>query len=887
MPEKVSRKLAKRFHVNPEQVRELLGLLQDGLRPMFILRYRKDLAANLNADDIYSLAQDGRRLELLDKERRKFIKKLQEQEVLTEELEQRIQSAETMRELIDYYVPFRPRKHSRSRQAYAQGLEVFAHTVFAQDEPIPLMSEAAAEHVDAEKELDSVGAVLDGVFHIICDWVAEEKSHRDRQRDVLREQGEIVSRRGTKSLPPRLRSEFKEFIGFQAKIKDVHPHQMMSLIRGRRLKALSFRIEAPLLAMCKSAADLYMSGGAEQFSQIDARFHESETIPEGEQLGELSGAEFLYFCIRESLCEVLSPILTREFERELGSEAENMALEIVRRNLRGMLMLKPSTGQRVLGIWPGYRTGCKLAALDEGGSVLETGVVYPHTPRLETDEAMAQIAELVRKHKLGVAVIGEGNALQETEALICEVIAQQCPELRYVVVDSTAVQGYASSHLAEKELPSLPPELRTAVSIGRRFLDPLSELTKVNLSAFCLEQIADDVNSAALKTATARVAEECVALVGVDLNDAPETLLRCVPGLAGTAPADVVDYRASRGPFPDRKALRDVPKVDEQTWRRTVGFVRVRDSKNPLDRTRIHPDNYPVAESILNQLGVVLEGLDGPEAREQIKTRRGEIDFSSLEKQFGVHYLLIKGILDELVEPWPDPRMQEQGPVLRQRPLTFEDLKADQVLAGTVRKIVGFGVFVDVGVGEDGLVHISELSDHFVQSPYDVVTVGEQLKVRVIEVDSEKRRIALSMRPPGSRRLPPRKGPPRPRPDTRAGSPGADHAVAAGRHAPRGGHAPQSTVGAESRRVQKAASYKVAAGAHPHGQAGQETDEEHGKLAPQKGEKQAHTPRRRPSCCGNWPSPTSKNEASPAGDDGLPGQPSRADHPVHRAHRPA
>jgi len=813
---------------------------------MFILRYRKDLAANLNADDLHSLAQDGRRLELLDKERRKFLKKLQEQEVLTEELEQRIQSAETMRELIDYYVPFRPRKHSRSRQAYAQGLEVFAHTVFAQDEPISLMSEAAAEHVDTEKGLDKVGAVLGGIFHIICDWVAEEKSHRDKQREVLREQGEMVSRRGTKSLPPRLRSEFKEFVGFRAKVKDLHPHEMMSLIRGRRLKALSFRIEAPLLTMCRSAADLYMSGGAEQFNQIDARFHDSETIPEGEQLGELSGAEFLYFCIRESLCEVLSPILTRELERELSSEAENLALEIVRRNIRGMLMLKPATGQRVLGIWPGYRTGCKLAALDGGGSVLETGIVYPHTPRLETDEARTQIAELVRKHELGVAVIGEGNALQETEALICEVIAQECPELRYVVVDSTAVQGYASSHLADKELPSLPPELRAAVSIGRRFLDPLSELTKVNLSAFCLEQIADDVNSAALKTATARVAEECVASVGVDLNDAPETLLRCLPGLTGTAVTELVDYRASRGPFPDRKALRDVPKVDEQTWRRAVGFVKVRDSKNPLDRTRIHPDNYPVTESILNQLGVALEDLDGPAVREQIKSRRGEIDFSSLEKQFGVHYLTIKDILDELVEPWPDPRMKEQGPVLRQRPLAFEDLKADQMLAGTVRKIVGFGVFVDVGVGEDGLVHISELSDRFVPSPYDVVTVGEQLKVRVIEVDSEKRRIALSMRPPGSRRSAPRKGPPRRRPETRAGSRGADHAAPSERHAPRGGHAPQSTVGSQSRRMQKAASYKAGAGAHPPGQARQETDEEHGKQAPQKGEKQPQTRQKAP-----------------------------------------
>ena len=624
MSEKAFKKLSRQYHLGTEQFDELLRLLQAGQSPLYVLRYRKELAANLSVQDLDDIVGEARRLESLEKEKQKILKKLQDQGILNEELQGKIDGAETLRELIDYYVPFRPRKRSRSRQALEQGLEPLARKVFAQEEAISLMSDAAAPHVDPEKGLKDVGEVLDGVFHIVCDWIAEEKSHRDKQRELVREQGTVVSNRTGESAPAWLRNEFKEYFEFESKLKAMRAHQFLRLMRGRRLKVIQFSIRPPLGAMCLTAAELYMAGVAEEFNRIDSSFADMETIPEGEKLGELTGPEFLYFCIRRSLSGILAPILTRELERELAKEAEALALDMVRRRMRSALMTRPMKGRRVLAVCPGYRTGCKLAALDESSAVLESCIVYPHTPQLDVAGAKSKIVELIQKHGLTVAVIGDGTASAETESLLSEIIAESCREFRYAVLDEEAANEYAGSAVAEKELPGMGADIQKAVFLGREFLEPLLELSKVNLRALCPAYYAADIGIAALKKAISRVLGECVAEVGVELNSAPISLLKHVPGLNIVTAQEILGYRAAKGQFEGRAQLREVPKIEEETWRQAVGFVKVAGSTNPLDTTRIHPDNYPVATAILGLLGVQSGNLADEQVREEIKKRRAD-----------------------------------------------------------------------------------------------------------------------------------------------------------------------------------------------------------------------------------------------------------------------
>lgn len=812
MPDKALKRLAKHHNLNVEQLAELLRLLQDEEDVHYLLRYRKDLSGGFDAEQVEQLVEENRELEDLERERRKILSKLEEQEELSESLRAKIAGAETLCDLIDHYVPFRPRKRSRSRQALAHGLEPLAKAILAQEAPKSLMSEAAAPFVGEDEAVGSLGAVLDGAFHIVCDWMAEEKAHREKQRAVLQEGAVLRARTGRKSIAARLRGEFKEYLSLRTNVKDVHPSQTLALMRGRRLKVLEFGIEAPLIAMCHTAAGLYMAGGAGQFDQIDSQFHDVEAIPAGEALGELSRVEFLYFCIRHSLCEVLAPILVRELQRDLNKKAEDFAVGAVRRTLHRLLMEPPQSGRPVLGIWPGYRTGCKLAAVDADGRVLETTIVFPHTPQLETAAAKEKALELIRKHNLSLAAIADGTAAQETEALLSEVIAEGAPELRYAVVSGEGVSAYCGTQAANDELPGLSPDHQAAVSTARRLLDPLAELTKLGFRSLCNSPYIQDVNGALLKRAVAGVVEHCVAQVGADLNTAPASLLKLLPALDAASAAEVVKWRSEKGPFSSRAQLRDVPKVDEKTWRQAVGFVRVKASANPLEITRIHPDHYQVAMEMLQKMGVEVDALATEEGRAQVAEKRGEVNFGEMEKESELHYLVLKDMLDEMVQPWPDPRVSESGPVLRDRRPSFDDLKADQVLTGVVRKVVDFGAFIDVGVGEDGLVHISELSDRFVRSPYDVICEGDVVQVRVVEIDAEKRRIALTMRSEESRA---RAAAKRERAaHTRAAHtaqresdrrPGAPPRRVA---RPTAAHAPQSTVGKESRRVQKAANIK-------------------------------------------------------------------------------
>jgi uncharacterized protein len=804
MPEKALKSVAAKFHLTAEQAAEILRLLDSGFSIPYVMRFHKDLAAGLPPEGFYALIEEQRRLEKLDSRRRKIVKKLKDRGILTDDLEDRIERARDMRELIDYYVPFRPRKRSRSRQAISQGLEPLARQILSQEEFVPDMGVAAEPYVEAQKGLDTVEAALEGVFHIVSDWVAEEKAHRDRQRSVFRREADIVVSRAGRSLPSRLAREFKMYFDYRRKAAKIHPYHMLAILRGKRLKALQYHLEPPLGAMVRAAAELYLAGGTSQLEQIEAELG-TDAIPlSGDRLKGLNGTEFLVACIKYSLQNVLTDVTARELEKDLCKQAEDLALSIVRRKLKSMLMAKP-LAERMLGIHPGYRTGCNLAALDEQGNVVETATVYPHPPQNALEEAKQTISRLVEEHGLAVVAIGEGTGLQETEALIADLIAEKHPDLQYAVLPEVGIEAYANSRAAKGELPETSGAERRAVALCRRLQDPLMELAKVNPRELCPEPYADEVNGGALKKLLDRTIEECVCEVGVDANTAHSRLLRYVCGLGPEKALELAEYRDKNGPLESRQSLRDVPKIDQESYERAAGFIKVAASVNPLDVTRIHPRFYPVAEEICRQLGVAVADLSAEAGRAQVQSGSSEIKLADLEKQFGVHYLLLKDIMAELANPWPDPRGDGEAPALRKKRLTIEDLEPDKRYTGTVRNIVEFGVFVDIGVGEDGLVHISELSDHYVESAFDVVSVGDKVNVRVVRVDKEKGRIALSMRSEGSRpeRRPREPGRRQQRKQPRTETPPAAVAVPEGK-TPGAVQTPRSTVGWQSRRVEKA-----------------------------------------------------------------------------------
>jgi len=807
MPEKALRNVAAKHGLTVEQVAGILDLVDQGYSIPYIKRYHTELAAGLDASRFHELIEERKRLENLESRRQKIIKKLQERDILTESLAQKIHQAHDMRELIDYYVPFRPRKRSLSRQALAQGLAEPARRVLAQEAFIGDMAAFAEPYVDAEKGLDNVELVLAGIYHIITDWVAEEKSHRDRQRKVVAEQTEIVCTRTGRGASARIARDYRAYFDYRARVSDQHAYHALNILRGKRLRILQYHLEPPLEAMGRVAAELYLPSGAPQYEQAILGLAPEALAGQPEELKKLNGVEFMAVCLKSSLDNILSGIAVRELEKQLIRDAEDVALAIIRRDVRALLMARPLK-KRILGIHPGYRTGCNMAVVDENGNLLETATVYPHAPQNETDRAREEIIRLVETHKVEAAVIGKGTAAQETEALIVELIAGGLSDLHYTIVPQVGIEAYSESRSARNELPDVDARERCAVALCRRVNDPLSELIKINPRKLCPEPYVDDANGGALKKLLEGLIEECVCDVGVDVNTAHFSLLRYVAGIGPEAALEIVAYREKNGPFASREQLRLVPKFNRDNYERAIGFLRVPASEHPLDTTRVHPRFYPIVEAICRQLDITLADLATEKGRNVVREGRAGVKLAELEKEFGVHYLMLREMLDEMAEPWPDPRLKNPGPVLRQRDLTLDSIEPGQWLTGTVRNVVDFGVFVDIGVREDGLVHISELSDKYIESPYDVVSVGNTVRVRVVRIDRDKGRIALSMRSKDSVRSPAARPPRRSQSRPRRRQEHQPAAAQTGQSRPAPEHvnvrASLSTRGSESRRVKRA-----------------------------------------------------------------------------------
>ncbi len=706
--------LAQEFHIQVAQVDAVLALLAEGNTIPFIARYRKEVTGSLDDELLRNLSTRLQYLLNLDERRTTILKSMEEQGVLTEELKSSVISAKTMTELEDIYRPYKPKKKTRAIIAKEKGLEPLANYLLAQEESTPL-EEMAKTFVNEEKKVNSVEEALQGAQDIIAEQIADEPDYRRHARFLFKEFGKIV----TKENQADEKGIFDMYKDYTESISKIASHRVLAINRGENVKALKVSLDVP--------DDDVIRYIMRKVIRPLSPFH-----------------DILKAAIEDGYKRLIRPSLETEIRNELTEKAEEVSMEVFKQNLHQLLLVSPMKNKVVLGLDPGYAHGCKIAIVDATGKVLETTVVYPTPPRNQIDAAKIILGRLILKHHVDLIAIGNGTASRESEQFVRDLLQELKVEkpVSFVIVNEAGASIYSASKLAAKEFPDYDVNLRSAVSIARRLQDPLAELVKITPESIGVGQYQHDMNQKRLREVLGGVVENCVNTVGVDVNSASPSLLEYVSGITPTLAANIVAYREKVGAFKKRSDLLTVPKLGPKAFEQCAGFLRVQDGY-PLDNTGVHPESYSIAESLLHVLGFRMEDLNTPSfvsALEQIQ------DYQDLANQLHVGEPTLRDIVEELKKPGRDPREKAEGPVLRSDVMKIEDIKEGMVLKGTVRNIMDFGVFVDIGVHQDGLVHISELCNRFVKHPLEVVHVNDIVTVKVIGVDTKKNRISLSMK---------------------------------------------------------------------------------------------------------------------------------------------
>ncbi len=706
--------LAQEFHIQVAQVDAVLALLAEGNTIPFIARYRKEVTGSLDDELLRNLSTRLQYLLNLDERRTTILKSMEEQGVLTEELKSSVISAKTMTELEDIYRPYKPKKKTRAIIAKEKGLEPLANYLLAQEESTPL-EEMAKTFVQEEKKVNSVEEALQGAQDIIAEQIADEPDYRRHARFLFKEFGKIV----TKENQADEKGIFDMYKDYTESISKIASHRVLAINRGENVKALKVTLDVP--------DDDVIRYIMRKVIRPLSPFH-----------------DILKAAIEDGYKRLIRPSLETEIRNELTEKAEEVSMEVFKQNLHQLLLVSPMKNKVVLGLDPGYAHGCKIAIVDATGKVLETTVVYPTPPRNQIDAAKIILGRLILKHHVDLIAIGNGTASRESEQFVRDLLQELKVEkpVSFVIVNEAGASIYSASKLAAKEFPDYDVNLRSAVSIARRLQDPLAELVKITPESIGVGQYQHDMNQKRLREVLGGVVENCVNTVGVDVNSASPSLLEYVSGITPTLAANIVAYREKVGAFKKRSDLLTVPKLGPKAFEQCAGFLRVQDGY-PLDNTGVHPESYSIAESLLHVLGFRMEDLNTPSfvsALEQIQ------DYQDLANQLHVGEPTLRDIVEELKKPGRDPREKAEGPVLRSDVMKIEDIKEGMVLKGTVRNIMDFGVFVDIGVHQDGLVHISELCNRFVKHPLEVVHVNDIVTVKVIGVDTKKNRISLSMK---------------------------------------------------------------------------------------------------------------------------------------------
>lgn len=713
--EAIIKQIAKELSLSLKQVRTTVQLLDEGNTIPFIARYRKEMTGELDENQLRDIEERNQYLRNLEERKQEVIRIIAEQGKLSDQLEADIRKAVKLQEVEDIYRPYRQKRKTRASVAKEKGLEPLAEWLLSQPKQGDPLTEAST-YIDSEKGVESAEDALQGAMDIVAEMIADEAATRTWVRQYTMDQGAIVS----EAKSPDEESVYEMYYSYREPAKKIPSHRILAINRGEREDVLKVSLDVEAERIYRYIAGRWIQG-------------QSKT------------EEILHTVIEDAYKRLIASSIEREVRAELTEKAESQAISIFAGNLRSLLLQPPVRGKHVLGVDPAYRTGCKLAVVDDTGKLLEVAVTYPTPPNNKKREAGAKFHELMDKYAISLIVIGNGTASRETEQFVAEVITERKDnDLAYLIVNEAGASVYSASKLAQEEFPDLDVAERSAVSIARRLQDPLAELVKIEPKAIGVGQYQHDVSQKHLDESLKTVVESAVNHVGVDVNTASPSLLSYVSGVNATIAKNIVKFREENGKFTSRKQLQKVPRLGAKTYEQCIGFLRIPEGKDPLDRTPIHPESYDVVNRLFDELRVELGQLGSKELADKLSALEPEM----LATQLGVGVPTLRDILDSLQRPGRDPREELPLPIFRTDVLKIEDLVPGMELQGTVRNVIDFGAFVDIGIKNDGLVHISQLSNGFVKHPMDVVSVGDNVTVWVLNIDLKKGRVGLTMRKP-------------------------------------------------------------------------------------------------------------------------------------------
>ena len=713
----INQKLTEELQVKQWQIDAAVKLIDEGNTIPFISRYRKEATGALNDEQLRNLFERLTYLRNLEEKKEQVIGSIKEQGKLTDELKRQILEAETLVVVEDLYRPYRPKRRTRATIAKEKGLEPLAALIMLQNTKVPL-EEAAKAYLSEEKEVKTSADAIHGAMDILAEYISDEANYRIYIRDLTMKQGKLVST----AKNPEETSVYEMYYEFEEPVSRLAGHRILALNRGEKEKVLTVKIEAPEEKLLQYLEKKVISSSNPYTTPV------------------------LKEVIEDSYKRLIGPAIEREIRNELTEKAEDGAISVFGKNLQQLLMQPPIVGQVVLGWDPAFRTGCKLAVVDATGKVLDTTVIYPTAPTTPAKIAAAKdtLKKLIKTYHVTLISVGNGTASRESEQIIVELLKEIPEKVQYVIVNEAGASVYSASKLATEEFPNFDVGQRSAASIARRLQDPLAELVKIDPKSIGVGQYQHDMNQKKLSEALSGVVEDCVNRVGVDLNTASAPLLSYISGISGTIAKNIVAYREENGSFTDRKQLLKVAKLGPKAFEQCAGFMRIQGGKNPLDGTSVHPESYGAAEKLLEKQGFAAEDIA---AGKLVGLSRTIKDYRKLSEELGVGEITLRDIVKELEKPARDPRDEMPKPILRTDVLEMKDLTPGMVLKGTVRNVIDFGVFVDIGVHQDGLVHISQITDKkFIKHPMEVVSVGDIVEVKVMSVDLEKKRIQLTMK---------------------------------------------------------------------------------------------------------------------------------------------
>ena len=725
--DKIINTIAEELNIKPKQVEATINLIDEGNTIPFIARYRKEVTGGLSDEILRDLGERLNYLRNLEQRKEEVVKSIDEQGKLTDEILQAIAISKTLAEVEDIYRPYKQKKKTRATTAKAKGLEPLANIIIEQQETKPIL-EIAKEYVNIDnlseedkKNKDKVVATpedaVQGALDIIAEDISDNSKYRKQIKRICYREATIQ----TKASKPEEKSNYEMYYDYQEAIKYIPSHRILAINRGEKEDFLKVKIEKP--------------------EEKILQYIERDIIKDETQFTEM-----LKETILDSFKRLIEPSIDREIRSDLTEKAEDKAIKVFGKNSKQLLLGAPIKGKTVMGFDPAYRTGCKIAVIDETGKLLDFTTVYPTEPQNDVENAKKELLKLIEKDKIDMIAIGNGTASRESEMFVADMIKETSRDVHYVIVSEAGASVYSASKLATEEYPDINVSIRGAISIARRLQDPLAELVKIDPKAIGVGQYQHDVNQKKLAESLTGVVEDSVNKVGVDVNTATPSLLSYVSGINKTIAKNIVKYRDENGKLKNRKELLKVPKLGKVAFEQCAGFLRILDGDNPLEITAVHPESYEVTEKLLSNLGFDKNDLRDKEKLENLRTKLKSVNVPQMAQELEVGEMTLTDIIDELSKPGRDPREDMPKPILRSDVLKLDDLKEGMVLTGTVRNVIDFGAFVDIGVKHDGLVHISEMSDKYIKNPSDIVSVGDIVKVKVINIDKDRQKVALSMK---------------------------------------------------------------------------------------------------------------------------------------------